>query len=53
MAAQLQRRDERASQFEDLRYVARLLARASENKNKEVDQKAQKRRQSAMGVAAK
>jgi hypothetical protein len=53
MAAQLQRRDERASQLEGQRYVARVLARASENKNKGVDRKAQKKRQSAVGVAAK
>jgi hypothetical protein len=34
MAAQLQRRDERASQLEDQRYGARVLARASKNKKK-------------------
>jgi hypothetical protein len=32
MAAQLRRRDERASRLEDQRHVARVLARASENK---------------------
>jgi hypothetical protein len=53
MAAQLQRRDERASQLEDQRYVARVLARASKNKNKGVDRKAQNTRQSAVSVAAK
>ena len=53
IAAQLQRRDERASQLEDQRYVARVLARASKNKNKGVDRKAQNTRQSAVSVAAK
>jgi flagellar motor protein MotB len=53
VASQLQRRDERASQLYDLRYVARVLAQASENKNKDVDRKAQNRRQSAVSVAAK
>jgi hypothetical protein len=53
IAAQLQRRDERASKLEDQRYVSRVLARVSESKNKRVDQKARNRRQSAVGVAAK
>jgi|AntAceMinimDraft_5_1070358.scaffolds.fasta_scaffold334488_2 hypothetical protein len=44
MAAQVQHCDERASQFEDKRYVARGLARASENTKKGVDQKAPKQK---------
>jgi hypothetical protein len=53
MASQLQRRNERASQLENQRYVARVLARTSKNKNKGVDQKTQNIRQSAVSVAAK
>jgi hypothetical protein len=42
-----------ASQLEDKRYVARVLARAKGNKNKGADLKAQNRRQSAVSMAAK